>query len=878
MLASDAAAAGASGTAGSEAALRGRLVSLLQSRDPIEDLPPVHPLRPLAEAPILATFSCLLLEDDHDALARFYPRIAAHVHRCFAAERSTPAGFVRGTPLDPSGPAHPGINALAAIELHSLSRIAAAAGRDEDAIELRSWSNEFARSVHRYFYDYAAGIFMPVGPDGLFESVYLPDQLLPFAAGRSIGPQAAGRAAQRIFHETTLHRSEPRTPSLWDDPLMRPLVASLLSGVDGIPREELAAVVEASASRSSPREPAAEQGRWIAFWSDSAGALARLRPPDDDIFILRRLHDLLGREQLLLPDLRAPFAADIDSVSACLSAPSLDLERHIAATAAVNRLLAAISSTAGILEQGERVWKVFDEYRWDRLSPRLRKLIVESHRLSIEDLMAAKRTLSATMMKTTGIVAQIRLPDRPVPAGLEVDIEALIRSERAPLRIDRGFLQAAGNRWEIVRQGETHRLLPQAGPSRWTRTLPLPPGTEAGLVPVDAFLDLLVDGRRVELHLMESFTLTMGFDVTINFPDGRRIDRARIPLTIALKHPPGTRMQGSVRGATIEGISFDPGLPARFAVREGSGITNLPLEIDASEAASPGRYPLSLSVLVDGAVVANFDETLVVPIRWLHLGPMSGGSRAIENAVPHTDDMLGMHEIGDGNAARWRRVPAGALDASGAVLPGRLYGNEPGRSMLIYTVLTAKTRSAVRWSIETASSARLWINGVPMTSPGVEAHEGVTVLREGNNTVLLASSWDERPERILFEVCDDGGLPLAGLTNPVDEVIADLARRFGETPDISPAVMSDQPREVTFALEYPGAREVSLIGEFNSWEPEAAPMRLLGGQMWRVNVCLPPGTYTYKFLVDRKLRIADPRAAAVEPDGFGGLNSVITVK
>jgi hypothetical protein len=287
---------------------------------------------------------------------------------------------------------------------------------------------------------------------------------------------------------------------------------------------------------------------------------------------------------------------------------------------------------------------------------------------------------------------------------------------------------------------------------------------------------------------------------------------------------------------------------------------------------------LNLSVLVDGSVVASFSETLVKPVQWLHLGPLPSGSWIIDNAVSYTNDMLGLHETGVGNGTRWRRVPAGALDAAGAVLPDRLYGSGPGQSMLIYTVVTATTQGTVHWNVETSSNAKLWINGVPMMPPGIDVREGVTVLRKGHNIILISSSWVEKPDRVLFELSDEGGLPLAGLTNPVDEVIDEIARRFGDAGGSSPAVMSDQPREVTFALQYPGAREISLIGEFNNWEPEAAQMRLFGSDMWRVTVCLPPGTYTYKFLVDRKLRIADPQAAAIEPDGFGSLNSIITVK
>ncbi len=55
-------------------------------------------------------------------------------------------------------------------------------------------------------------------------------------------------------------------------------------------------------------------------------------------------------------------------------------------------------------------------------------------------------------------------------------------------------------------------------------------------------------------------------------------------------------------------------------------------------------------------------------------------------------------------------------------------------------------------------------------------------------------------------------------------------------------------------------------------------MKLTGSGMWHVTVMLPPGTYSYKFLIDRKQKLSDPAATGSEPDGFGGTNSIIKIK
>jgi Carbohydrate-binding module 48 (Isoamylase N-terminal domain) len=83
---------------------------------------------------------------------------------------------------------------------------------------------------------------------------------------------------------------------------------------------------------------------------------------------------------------------------------------------------------------------------------------------------------------------------------------------------------------------------------------------------------------------------------------------------------------------------------------------------------------------------------------------------------------------------------------------------------------------------------------------------------------------------------------------------------------------------VRFALIAPGAATVQLVGDFNAWNPVALPMRRTGdGSTWEVEVGLPPGRYTYAFVVDGRLA-RDPSAAQAPGDDFGVPNSVLLVK
>lgn len=80
---------------------------------------------------------------------------------------------------------------------------------------------------------------------------------------------------------------------------------------------------------------------------------------------------------------------------------------------------------------------------------------------------------------------------------------------------------------------------------------------------------------------------------------------------------------------------------------------------------------------------------------------------------------------------------------------------------------------------------------------------------------------------------------------------------------------------VTFALSAPSAASVSVIGDFNDWNPSAIPLERSQSQ-WTVTLQLKPGRYRYSFVVDGKRWQADP-ATPPAMDEFGTPTSVVTV-
>src|SRR5690606_30140938 len=69
------------------------------------------------------------------------------------------------------------------------------------------------------------------------------------------------------------------------------------------------------------------------------------------------------------------------------------------------------------------------------------------------------------------------------------------------------------------------------------------------------------------------------------------------------------------------------------------------------------------------------------------------------------------------------------------------------------------------------------------------------------------------------------------------------------------------------------ARSVSVVGDFNDWDPRATPLTRTGDGVWSAVVRLRPGTVRYAYLVDGTEWRADPHAVASREE-FGRPTSI----
>jgi hypothetical protein len=81
--------------------------------------------------------------------------------------------------------------------------------------------------------------------------------------------------------------------------------------------------------------------------------------------------------------------------------------------------------------------------------------------------------------------------------------------------------------------------------------------------------------------------------------------------------------------------------------------------------------------------------------------------------------------------------------------------------------------------------------------------------------------------------------------------------------------------KVTFVLPR-DVGPVSVVGDWNDWDPLAHPLQRRSNGTRSVSVGLAPGPHAFRYLADGGRWLDEPDARA-EPDGYGSAHSVLVI-
>jgi len=83
-------------------------------------------------------------------------------------------------------------------------------------------------------------------------------------------------------------------------------------------------------------------------------------------------------------------------------------------------------------------------------------------------------------------------------------------------------------------------------------------------------------------------------------------------------------------------------------------------------------------------------------------------------------------------------------------------------------------------------------------------------------------------------------------------------------------------RSVKLEFTHDTAGPVFVAGTFNEWDVTSMPMKRSRNGSWKTTLKLPPGDYEFRYFVGGQW-FTDFAADGLVPNGFGDLNSVLTV-
>lgn len=782
-----------------------------------------------------------------------------------------------------------GYNALLAIDLMSLSRLCAATEQPVDAL---FWYQSMRTVVRRLLdetYDPDRGLFMPVtAGDARGLTSYNALSTMPVYFDTMVGddiiravlsnyvlndPKAAADGAARYLDPA---RAAEYLSTGVDAPwaLRSVLLLGALSrnGFESAAREYaagLSTILSNCVDKDSFRgERDSEVYTKYFACLIANGGYTTFVPRWHELELLRAVGHMYGVLDL---DGRRKLDHDTDIVVEFLADPSGRRDEAALAATAMRGIYVSISTMNAAAKQR----KLFN--------PRDRQQIPGF------DIYTAFAELTADVIQTLhsvenqvsnissgGLTAEAMVERTVITRDQAVPVKVVVGSNNGTLEVSSVRLLYDQQRTTLMQSDTPLRLTPGTTKGYWFQYSP-PEVFEGAVHPVRFQLEIrLADRRAFRYHFDRSVFVRKPLTLHATLPEGNIVAGEAVPLDIRVdKHVPEqyvvTAQWFSAAGLDlIEGSTLETTIPAE------SKSTATTLHIQAPKNCRPGAFTYTMKIFGNGAEKGTISGTLFKHYQWLFVGPFGRKNNAIDAEYPPERGVnLRASYEGAIRPISWIALPGSAYRGDGELDLGSLVPQVS--TSYLYTVVKASVEKETTISFGSTAPAAVFINGAevfkidkPMDGG---RHRVPVFLGPGRNSILIKMLSADR-KRVFFQLGDEENLTPDEFNNNLWELVDGYqdfyARSQGE--------FTTAQQVVTLTYRDPKAQSVAVIGSFNGWAPDNAGMRLNKKGEWELSLHLLPGRYTYRFLIDNATQVVDPKSSAQEPDGYGGMQSVLVVR
>jgi hypothetical protein len=383
------------------------------------------------------------------------------------------------------------------------------------------------------------------------------------------------------------------------------------------------------------------------------------------------------------------------------------------------------------------------------------------------------------------------------------------------------------------------------------------------------------NGTQSRVHFDRSIYLNPPVSVTADFPQGRTIRASTIPVRLVVQshtHLTGDAKYYWFSPAGLRVAEGNTGL-IHFGSADSAVVT---LNVEIPSPCRPGLFPFALKFFAGDRDAGTVASSLFKPYQWTYVGPFASDV-GLDHAFPPEQGVNLLQSYpGPNGSARWRLVPESACDPRGGIAL-RSLADDRGVQYL-YTIVACAYETQLQARLWANAPATLFVNGrrvATVTSASGDSAIANVQLDPDKNHILIKLIGD-RDSRVSFALGNDDNLAADEFDNNLSE-LAGGYRELSAREMATGSTPTETRRLVTLRFQSADAGSVAVVGSFNGWSPAVNPM-MKRGDMWELTLSLLPGKYSYRFLVDQKTQVLDPAASGVEPDGYGGKNSVLVVK